>query len=87
MTSHVESSEESTANMLRIHFTNRLAIALSVLFTLSSVSFGQDRDTKVRDDRASFKTADAWVYNDLDRALAQAARSKKPILAVLRCVP
>jgi serine protease Do len=73
--------------MVRVQFNNRLAIGFGVLLALTSVSSAQDRDTKVRDDRDSFKTADAWVYNDLDTALAQAVRSKKPILAVLRCVP
>jgi len=60
-----------------------VATTLSLLCT----SFGQDRDTKVRDDRQTFSKQDAWVYNNLTASFAEARDSKKPILAVLRCVP
>ena len=30
---------------------------------------------------------DLWIYNDLDKALAEARRTKKPIFVTFRCVP
>ncbi len=29
----------------------------------------------------------AWIYNDLDAGFAEARRTGKPLLVVLRCVP
>lgn len=52
-----------------------------------AVAWGQDRDTKVRNDLNAFQANDAWVYNNLLGAFAEARDAKKPILAVLRCVP
>jgi hypothetical protein len=71
-------------------FSPRLVGVLCTVIGLSaamSAASGQDRDTKVRNDRDAFNEADDWVYNDLDAAFKQAELSKKPILAVLRCVP
>ena len=28
-----------------------------------------------------------WIYDDLEAGIAEAARSRKPLLVVLRCVP
>ena len=72
--------------MINQAFRIRLAAA-ALLLAVPATVHGQDRDTKVRDDRDAFRTIDAWVYNDLDAAFEQARLSKKPILAVLRCVP
>jgi serine protease Do len=47
----------------------------------------QDRKTKVLNDRDTFAKNDVWLYNDLDEGFAEAKRSKKPLLVVLRCVP
>jgi len=47
----------------------------------------QDRDTKVRNDRAAFAGDENWVYNDPERGMAEARASGKPLLVVLRCVP
>lgn len=33
------------------------------------------------------EVADHWIYDDLPRAVAEAKRSRKPLLVVLRCVP
>ena len=64
-----------------------MAVLVSGAVFMSGSLWGQDRDTKVRNDREAFETIDAWVYNELDVAFEQSRRSKKPILAVLRCVP
>jgi len=31
--------------------------------------------------------AGTWIYDDLEAGVAEAARSRKPLLVVLRCVP
>jgi serine protease Do len=31
--------------------------------------------------------AGAWIYDDLEAGYAEAARSGKPLMVVLRCVP
>lgn len=33
------------------------------------------------------EVADHWIYDDLPRAVAEAKRSRRPLLVVLRCVP
>lgn len=33
------------------------------------------------------EVAPNWIYDDFDRAVEQARATKKPILALLRCVP
>ena len=48
---------------------------------------GQDRDTKVRNDRDRFADQSNWIYNNYPQAREAARQSGKPILAVLRCIP
>jgi len=31
--------------------------------------------------------AGTWIYDDLEAGIAEAARTRKPLLVVLRCVP
>jgi hypothetical protein len=45
------------------------------------------RDAKVHADKKAFEARGDWIYNDLPRAFAEAKKSGKPILAVLRCIP
>jgi hypothetical protein len=58
-----------------------------ILLTASAVCTAQDRDTKVRNDRKTFQENDNWIYNDLNKALAEAKAASKPVLAVIRCIP
>ncbi len=44
----------------------------------------EDRDSKVRKDRAELGDSDIWVYNDLPAAISASEKSKKPILLVFR---
>ncbi len=62
-------------------------LATLLLLTATAVVSAQDRDTKVRNDRQEFRENDNWIYNDLDRALAEAKSAGKPVLAVIRCIP
>jgi serine protease Do len=65
------------------------AILVGVCFgaVLLNHAAAQDRETKVRGDRDALKDSDIWVYNDFDRGLAEAKRTGKPLLVVLRCIP
>lgn len=62
---------------------------LTLLLALCPVLvFGAEtRDSKVLSDRADVLSGGRWIYNDFPKALAEAKRSGKPLLAVLRCVP
>lgn len=59
---------------------------------LSGVSAGhaaavKDREGAVRGDKAAMENDARWIYNDVDRGFAEAKKSGKPLLVVLRCVP
>ena len=60
--------------------------ALLAVLPLAGFS-AENRDTKVRNDRADVMSDGRWIYNDFPKAVTEAQRSGKPILAVLRCVP
>lgn len=63
-----------------------ILLAGSVVLAPHQVA-AQDRDTKVRNDRANFAETDTWTYNDFETAKAEARRDNKPLLVVLRCIP
>jgi hypothetical protein len=62
------------------------ALVIIVLHVVSDSS-AQDRATKVRTDREQLAQSDIWTYNDLERGIAEAKKTKKPLLVVLRCIP
>jgi hypothetical protein len=65
-----------------------LALSLIVIFLPSLLlAQGKTREQKVRDDRKKVEADGFWIYNDLPRAFAEARRSGKPMLVVLRCIP
>lgn len=47
----------------------------------------KDREGAVRNDRATMEKDVRWIYNDWERGFAEAKRTGKPLLVVLRCVP
>jgi hypothetical protein len=49
--------------------------------------WAQSREEKVRADRAKVEAEGFWIYNDLARGFAEAKKSNKPLLVVLRCIP
>jgi serine protease Do len=57
------------------------------LLLLSSPLLGQDRDSKVRNDRKAFQASQDWIYNDLGEGVRAAKASGKPLLVVFRCIP
>lgn len=65
-----------------------MMLVLSLVFLNSIENLtAQDRETKVRNDKALLENSDHWIYNNLPRGLRQAKLTKKPILVVLRCIP
>lgn len=59
--------------------------ALLVPFALAQPK--ETRESKVRGDREEVEGDGYWIYNDLEKAFAEAKESKKPLLVVFRCIP
>jgi len=45
------------------------------------------REQQVAADRKKVETDGFWIYNDLPRGLAEAKKTGKPMLVILRCIP
>src|SRR5262245_25664411 len=65
------------------------AILLFVACGLVATAFagGLTREQKVLADRKKFEADALWIYNDLPRGFAEAKKTGKPMLVVLRCIP
>src|SRR4051794_26995618 len=46
-----------------------------------------DRKGAVLKDRATLENDPRWFYNDYEKGFAEAKRTGKPLLVVLRCIP
>lgn len=46
-----------------------------------------EREQKVRADKANVEKDESWIYDDWEKAVAEAKSSGKPLLVVLRCIP
>ena len=64
-----------------------LPLALSLFASLSLAETVKDREGAVRNDKATMENDPRWNYNDVKSGFAQAKRTGKPLLVVLRCVP
>lgn len=62
-------------------------IAFSLGSSLGHAAAVKDREGAVRGDKAAMENDARWIYNDVDRGFAEAKRTGKPLLVVLRCVP
>ncbi len=69
--------------------TNLLATGIFLLSLWLSLSGEtvKDREGAVRQDRAAREKDPRWVYNEIPQGFAEARRTGKPVLVVLRCVP
>ncbi len=66
----------------------RSLVLTGVLFTAECFAETvKDREGSVRKDKATMENDARWGYNDVDRGFAEARRTGKPLLVVLRCVP
>jgi hypothetical protein len=64
-----------------------LPLAVGVLVLGTAWLPAQDRNTKVRNDRAAFQASKDWIYNDLAEGRRVAREARKPLLIVFRCIP
>jgi hypothetical protein len=64
-----------------------LSLALAAMTFSSRAQAVKDREGAVRQDRAAMEKDGRWLYNDFRRGFAEAKRTGKPLLVVLRCVP
>lgn len=62
-------------------------LTLSMCLALSGFARGQTREEKLLADRKKFEADGLWIYNDLPRGFAEAKKSGKPLLIVMRCIP
>src|SRR5437899_1567012 len=63
------------------------ALSISVSDLSSLADTVKDREGAVRKDRAALQNDARWIYDDFQRGFAEARRTGKPLLVVLRCVP
>lgn len=70
-----------------VHRTSSILILCLAMAALPSWAMAQDRETKVRNDRKTVEGDGYWIYNDLDKGFDLAAKSNKPLLVVIRCIP
>ncbi|MDZ4687748.1 MAG: Trx7/PDZ domain-containing (seleno)protein [Planctomycetaceae bacterium] len=65
-----------------------LILACGLMASLVSPAFAQDdRRAKVLNDKKLIEASGFWIYNDLPKAMREAERTKRPVLAVFRCIP
>ena len=62
-------------------------LALCFLAFAATGDTVKDREGAVRKDRATLENDQRWIYNDYEKGFAEAKKSGKPLLVVLRCVP
>src|SRR5690349_13669372 len=70
-------------NVLRIFGVLSLAASMTSL----QAAAVKDREGAVRQDKATMENDARWIYYDVDRGFAEAKKTGKPLLVVLRCVP
>jgi len=64
-----------------------LALAFVTVGLFCQAETVKDREGAVRQDRATMENDARWIYNDFQRGFAEAKRTGKPLMVVLRCVP
>lgn len=66
----------------------RILLLTVIIWSLSGGPIlAQTREEKVRNDKQKVEAEGYWIYNDVPRAFAEAKKTDKPIIAVLRCLP
>ena len=66
---------------------NRWIILFAVMTAALGAHAAQNRAAAVRNDLTNVVAAGGWIYNDLPKAFSDAAKTRKPMLVVFRCVP
>jgi hypothetical protein len=65
----------------------RVILTLACSLTLLGAAGAQPREEKVRNDRKKVAADGFWIYNDFAKGVAEAKKSGKPMVVVLRCIP
>src|SRR2546423_3135118 len=65
----------------------RILLTSVAVFGPLAMASSQTREEKVRNDKAKVEAGGYWIYNDVPKAFAEAKRTGKPIVAVMRCIP
>lgn len=65
----------------------RLSLITVLLLTSQLLAAPKTREEKVREDKQKVEAEGFWIYNDLQKGFAEAKRTNKPLLVVLRCIP
>ena len=72
---------------LRIVFGDMTRFFFALLISASTLGAAEDRAAAVRNDLTNVVSAGGWIYNDLPKGFSEAAKARKPMLVVFRCVP
>ena len=64
-----------------------IILAGMLFLGVASLTAAEDRKERVLNDRKQVETSGDWIYNDLPKGFAEAARTGKPLLVVIRCIP
>jgi hypothetical protein len=67
--------------------SNAVVLALALLALPLHAATVKDCETAVRGDKAKMENDARWIYGDVERGFAEAKKTGKPLLVVLRCVP
>lgn len=70
-----------------MNLTKFFSITAAFLLGGICMEAAEDRDAKVLDDRQNILDSGFWIYNDLEKGIAEAKATGKPLLVVFRCVP
>lgn len=72
-----------------IPLMSRLIIVLvgTLLSQNLAAHAAEDRRERVLKDREDIQSGGKWIYNDFARGVAEATRTRKPMLVVFRCIP
>src|SRR5438046_2777532 len=68
-------------------YQRAVVIALAIGLAVAGLARAQTREEQVLADRKKFESGSFWIYNDLPRGFAEAKKTGKPLLVVLRCIP
>ena len=72
---------------IRIVFGAMTRSLVALLISVATITAAEDRAAAVRNDLTNVVSAGGWIYNDLQKGFSEAAKARKPMLVVFRCVP
>jgi len=61
-----------------------MMLAALLLLCVPSVQAQSKRDTAVRADKTKLANDDTWFYDDLEKGIDAAAKTKRPLMVVFR---